>query len=441
MGYRAPVRVRSLGAVVVVSLLLGCSSSPALRAAESHDLAALAREIAAESKQGGPRASEARAIAKAVAAHAIRNAKGEAGIKTIDAFARCARALDGPIAERAQSDTDDVAAAAALVRFEGGRLSPDDARALAARPAVSPRWRAVETRALVRPEDGPARRARFLDGDQDIRVAAFHAAADAGDLADTDALLEAARLDPHPLARTLAVRAVARTAAGERAVLALRDLWTRADDATRQAIADAWGTERTIDAGGRRELLWAAEHGKGADAIAAAAALSRWKGEGWDQAIGVLTRAIQSGPTSDRVFAIGVAPAHEEPIEAALRKAIDDKDDAVVVAVAWRLLSGVGREVPEAKDRKALITKLMEYAKSPVTRGFQAQKALARAGAREVLPFLDKQVALKDTRARETTGVAFVDLKELGKAAVFVADQDLGVRAAVACAIIEAPDD
>ncbi len=124
-----------------------------------------------------------------------------------------------------------------------------------------------------------------------------------------------------------------------------------------------------------------------------------------------------------------------------MRKAIDDKDDAVVVAVAWRLLSGVGREVAEVKDRKALVAKLMEYAKSPQTRGFQAQKALARAGVREVLPFLDKQVSLKDTRARETTGVAYVDLKELGKAAAFVADADLGVRAAVACAIIEAPAD
>lgn len=435
------MRVRSLGAVVLASLLFGCSSSPALRAAESHDLAALAREIAAESRQGGPRASDARAIAKAVATHAIRNAKGEAGRKTIDAYARCARVLDDPMAERSESNTDEVAAAAALVRLESGRLAPDDARALATRPSVSPAWRAVETRALLRPEDGPERRARFLDGDQDIRVAALHAAADAGDVADTEALLEAARLDPHPLARSLAVRAIARTATGERAVLALHDLWIRADDSTRQAIADAWATERTIDAGGRRELLWAAEHGKGADAIAAAAALSRWKGEGWDQAIGVLTRAIESGPTSDRVFAIGVAPTHEEPIETALRKAIGDKDDAVVVAVAWRLLSGVGREVPEEKDRKALVAKLMEYAKSPVTRGFQAQKALARAGVREVLPFLDKQVSLKDTRARETTGVAYVDLKELGKAAVFVADEDLGVRAAVACAIIEARDD
>jgi hypothetical protein len=35
--------------------------------------------------------------------------------------------------------------------------------------------------------------------------------------------------------------------------------------------------------------------------------------------------------------------------------------------------------------------------------------------------------------------VAYVDLGELAKAAPLVADSDLGVRAAVACALIEAP--
>src|SRR5262245_30214325 len=54
IGYRARVRARSLGALAVASLLLlGCGASPALRAAEAHDLAALAREIAAEAKSGG----------------------------------------------------------------------------------------------------------------------------------------------------------------------------------------------------------------------------------------------------------------------------------------------------------------------------------------------------------------------------------------------------
>lgn len=437
------VRIGSFGALVVALSSLGsfgCAVSPAVRAAQSHDLVVLAREIAAEAKNGTLDAGEARAIAKAVATHEVENAKGDDGAKALQAFERCTRALDGAFEARAKG-SDEIAAEAALARLEAARLGPEDARELALRAGLSPKWRMVETRALLRPEDGDARRTRLADGDQDVRVAALHAAADAGDPRDTDALFEAARLDPYPLARTLAVRALAKTSGGEPAVLSLRDLWNQADEQTRQSIADAWGTERNIDAGGRRELWWAAEHAKGSAAIAAAGALARWKGEGWEEAIGVLTRAIQDGPTNDRVFAIGIAPAHEPPIDKALREAVNDKDDAVAVAAAWRQLGGFGRDVPEAKDREAVVKRLLELAKSPTTRGFQAQKALARAGVRDVLPFLDKQVALEDTRARETTGVAYVDLHEPAKAAVFVADEDVGVRAAVACALLEAPKD
>lgn len=429
----------ALGSLALAFLTSGCAASAALRAAEAHDLKALAREIDAEQKRGELSPGEAKDIAKAVARHEIENAKAEEGVKTVEAWGRCSRALDAAFEARANG-TDEVAAIAALARLEAGLMPAEEARELAARAGLSSSWRAVAARALIRPEDGPARRERMLDGDQAVRVAALRASADSGDLADADALAEAARLDPYPLARSLAVRAIARTASGERAVLMLKDLWIRADDDIRQSIADAWAQERTIDAGGRRELWWAAEHHHGAPSIAAAAALARWKGEGWEEAIGVLARAIASGATSDRVFAIGVAPAHEAPVEEALRKAIDDQDSAVVVAVAWRLLSGIGRDTAEEKDRKALITKLMEYAKTSTTRGFQAQKALAKTGAREVLPLLDKQIALKDTRARETVGVAFVELGELAKAAPLVADGDLGVRSAVACALIEAKD-
>ncbi len=433
------MRFRVVAALALSPLLFGCASSPALRAAEAHDLPALAREIATEVKGGGIDRGDAQKLARAVATHEIKNAKGDDGAKTIVAFAQCSRVLDDVLATRGESGDDNVAAAAVESRLESGKLSPASAREIALQKGGKGPWRAIETRALVTPDDGPVRRERLLDGDQDVRVSALHASFNAGDVADTDLLLETARLDPYPLARSLAVRALARVATGEGAVLALRDLWVSADENTRQSIADAWGTERAIDVGGRRELIWASEHARGAPAISAASALARWKGEGWDEAIAVLARAIRSGPTSDRVFAIGVSPTHEAPIEEALRASMDDKDDAVVVAVAWRLLSGVGREVPEAKDRKVLVAKLMEYAKSSTTRGFQAQKALARSGVREVIPFLEKQVSLKDTRARETTGVAFVDLREFGKAASFIADDDLGVRAAVVCAVLQAP--
>lgn len=432
------MRIGFFGGLVLSLSSFGCAASPALRAAQAHDLPALAREVADEAKNGTLDAGETREIAKAVATHEVLDAKGDDGKKTLEAFGRCARVLDAAFEERSHG-SDEVAALAALARLEAALLSPDDARGLATRSGVARGWLIVETRALIRPEDGLMRRSRLADGDQDVRVAALRASADAGDPGDTDGLMAAASVDPHPLARTLAVRALARTAGGERAVLALRDLWSQADEKVRQTIADAWASERNIDAGGRRELWWAAEHAHGPAAIAAAGALSRWKGEGWNEAVGVLTRSIQDGPTADRVFAIGIAPAHEPPIDKALREAVDDKDEAVAVAAAWRQLSGIGREVPEDKDRKAIVTKLLELAKSPNTRGFQAQKVLARAGVSDVLPLLEKQVELSDVQARETTGVAFVDLRAAIRAARFVADKDLGVRAAVSCAILDAP--
>ena len=154
---------------------IGCAASPALRAAEVHDLKALAREIEGARKQGAVDDGEARAIAKAVAVHEIENAKGDEGAKTLEAWSRCARVLDGALEGRSRG-SDDIAASAAQTRLEDGRLSPDDARELALRSGLAPAWRAVETRALIRAGDGSARRARLLDGDM-LRARAVHVSA------------------------------------------------------------------------------------------------------------------------------------------------------------------------------------------------------------------------------------------------------------------------
>ena len=148
----APVRIGSLGALFLALAALssaGCAASPALRAAEAHDLVALKRELAAAGKQGSIDDSEARAIARAVAVHEIENAKGDDGAKALEAFSRCARTLDAAIEARAKG-TDDLAAAAARTRLEEGRLSPDDARELASRPGLGP-CPALILNAVVRP--------------------------------------------------------------------------------------------------------------------------------------------------------------------------------------------------------------------------------------------------------------------------------------------------
>src|SRR5204863_8001511 len=96
-----------------------------------------------------------------------------------------------------------------------------------------------------------------------------------GDRADRRALLEAARLDPNPLARALASRALGDIADDE-VVLALRDLYARADESLRQSIVEAWGQKQAAASGGIRELLRVAENERGTAPIEAGWVLLRF---------------------------------------------------------------------------------------------------------------------------------------------------------------------
>jgi len=309
----------------------------------------------------------------------------------------------------------------------------------AATPAATS-WRAVESRALTTEGTGPLRRKRIVDGDQNVRLAALRAAGDVADPGDADAVIEAARLDPLPLARTAAIRA-AGAIGGERVVLALKDLWVGADEPARQAIADAWGARAALDAGGRRELLWAAESQPSAPSIAAAYALVRAGGAGAGEGVGVLTRAIASGPMKDRVFAIAVAPLREAPVRAAIRKAEDDPDEAVALAATTRSLEApaeLGGAPPGSKERARLVGRVMKVAQGTSTRALMAKASLARAEVRDVVPMLAKDVQSKDDRARETAGTALAGMGELPRAVILTADPDPHIRMSVACAILRA---
>ena len=62
---------------------------------------------------------------------------------------------------------------------------------------------------------------------------------DAADAEDLPAVLEAARLDPEPEARLMAIQAAGGIGTRD-AVLALKDLWPRGDEEVRLAIVGAW---------------------------------------------------------------------------------------------------------------------------------------------------------------------------------------------------------
>ena len=429
-------------------LLCQCGGSGSLRAVEAGRLTGLSAVVAAEVERGELDADEAVELARAVLRRDVAGASGDEGASRIRGLTGCARPLDGALERRAET-ADAAAAAAAMVRLEAGLSPPEDFVRWASEAPGGPRaaFRPVGARALSGENDGELRRKLFLDGDQEVRLAALRAAQRAASASDTDAVLEAARVDPFPMARTQAVRA-AGAIGGERVVLALKDLWVTADPILRQAIADAWGTPASIAAGGRRELSWAADTQGGSPAIAAAYALVRAgnratptpTGPGVADALGVIERAMKSGVTHERTFAITIAPLSVPALQKAVIEASSDTDEEVALAaVSRRLATTFLLGGASASDRPALIAKLLKAASSgEKMRGLVARNALARAGAREVLPLLDKDAISTDAQARKAAGVAFVALGELPRAAVLAVDVDARVRDGVACSLLAA---
>ncbi len=436
------LRFAALGFVLVCQ----CGGSASLRAAEAGRFTGLSAVVAGEVKRGELDAGEAVDLARAILRRDVEGAAGDEGAARIRGLAGCARPLDRALEHRAEEEGV-APAAAAMVRLEAGLSPREDFIHWASEAPGGPRaaFRAVGARALSGPNDGVLRRKLFLDGDQAVRLAALRAAERAASVGDTDAVLDAARVDPFPMARTQAVRA-AGAIGGERVVLALKDVWAVADPTLRQAIADAWGTPASIDAGGRRELSWAAETQGGSPAIAAAYALVRAgnhatpmpTGPGVAEAFGVIERGIKSGVTHERTFAITIAPLSAPALQNAMIEASKDVDEDVALAATIRRLdtaAGQGGAFPP--DRPALLAKLLAAASSgEKMRGLVARNALARLGAREVLPLLDNAASSVDAQSRKAAGTAFVALGELPRAAVLAADADPRVRDGVACSLL-----
>jgi HEAT repeat protein len=428
-------------------LVCQCGGSASLRAAEAGRFTGLSAVVAAEVKRGEIDDGEAVDLARAILRRDVAGAAGDEGASRIRGLAGCARPLDRALEHRAE-DEGPAPAAAAMLRLEAGLSPREDFVHWASEAPGGPRaaFRAVGARALWGSDDGQLRRKLFLDGDQAVRLAALRAAERAASASDTDAVLDAARVDPFPMARTQAVRA-AGAIGGERVVLALKDLWAAADPTLRQAIADAWGTPASVDAGGRRELSWAADTQGGAPAIAAAYALVRAgnhttpmpTGPGVAEALGVIERAIKSGVTHERTFAITIAPTSAPALQNAMIEASKDVDEDVALAATIRRLDTPagwqGGAFPT--DRPALIARLLAAASSTdKMRGLVARNALARIGVRDVLPLLDKEASSTDAQARKAAGTAFVALGELPRAAVLAVDADARVRDGVACSLL-----
>ena len=413
-----------------VLLLAACGPTPPVRTALQGDLPSLKRDILSAQQDKRLTPSLAVHLAQAVGEREVMSAQGNYGALRVRSLRSCARPLRSVMEKRATGD-DDVSAELSLILLEGHAL---DRVTLVNRYAASPSggFRAVAARAAIRPIDTDLRKRFFTDPDERVRRAAFSAAYDARDPGELEAVLEAARVDPDAQSQSLAVRA-AGSIGGERAVLALKDLWAQGDDALRIAIVDAWTEHASLVSGGARELSVVSDSG-GVAAVSAAYALVRAGGAESAPAGAHLRQAILAGTDDEKRLALNVAPldsANESAIVEASQKA-----SAELRVVAFARLRTLPAQRSEAIVALRNLANVPASSEAELRTRDAAVSALAQAGDDSVAATLVKNLSSADLQTRWHAARALTSLGDYGNAATALADEDASLRADVACAIL-----
>ncbi len=404
---------------------VGCATQGAVRAALSSDLTGLKRAIVEEQGRGDLDRSRALAIAEAVAEREIHSERGHEAAQRIRLLRACSRPLIGPLEARAEREDEGGAEAALILLAAGARKPEPYARRYL--DAESGAWRAVAARASVAPESFSQRRAFFADPDERVRRAALEAALQVPAPLDLEPLLEAARVDPDPFARSLAVRAVGKLG-GSEAVRALTDLWERADEDVRLTIVEAWSKPRSFGAGGREALLRAAEAPEGVPAVAAAGTLMRTARALSGAMTTLLLRAIAEGLSDEQMLALALVPLEPRSLPVLATAALDP-DPGVRVAALGRLLD-------EREKRPRALAELGTLAKRQGPSADAARAELARAGETSVEPLLARSLGSPDRQRRQAAGAGLIALGSFSRAATLLADSDADVRVRTACSML-----
>jgi hypothetical protein len=414
-----------------LALLAACGPKPPARTALQGNLAELKRDIQSAQRAGKLDHDAVVDLAQAVGERELTSAEGTNGAVRMRSLRPCARPLRSAIERRARAE-DDVAAELTLILLE---LRAAERTALLHRYARSESgaWRAVAARAAEREIDSDMRKAFYVDPDERVRRAAFSTARDVHASGELEVLLESARVDPDPQSQTLAIVASG-AVGGERAVLALKDLWARADDTTRIAIVDAWTEPAAFATGGARELALAAESGVGLAAVSASYALARAEGADSAVANARLRRDILDGSDDEKRLALSVAAMNSET-EAAIAKAGKEASPELRVVALARLLSVEARR-SEAFRALREIANTKASSESELRAQGDARAALARAGDTSVGPALVKDLHDPDVNKRARAARALTSLGDYSNAATALADDDANLRSEIACSVL-----
>lgn len=416
-------------------LLTACAAKPPVKTALQGNLSELKRAIQDAARAGQLGRDQVVALAQAVAERELTSADGASGAERVRSLRSCARPLRRAMEHRALA-TDDVAAELTLILLEAHATEPS---ALLERYAHSPSgaFRAVAARAAARPEASDLRQSFYADPDARVRRAALATAREVRTPSELAALLEVARQDPDPQSRSLSARA-AGAIGGERAVLALKDLWARADDPLRIAIVDAWTERASFMTGGERELALAAESGGGMAAVSASYALSRTGGPEAMGANARLRRAIADGSEDEKRLALQITPLSPESVSAILQAAREASPELRVVAL--RRLCALPAERNDAIRALRVITKSEPHSDSDRRAHDAALSALADAGDVSVSATLRKKLSDESAQTRALAARALLGLGEYTNIAKALADDDADLRTELACAILARED-
>lgn len=417
--------------ILFFGLLAGCATRPPVRTALEGNLAQLKQDIAAAQREHRLDHGMVVQLAQAVGEREVMSATGSDGAARVRTLRPCARHLHGTIEKRADAG-DDVAAELTLMLVETRPLDRESAAKRYAQSS-SGAWRAVAARALVKADQTVPRRKFFSDPDERVRRAAFTSAREAHEPTELDALLESARLDPDPESKTLAATA-AGAIGGERAVLALKDIWAQADDAERMGIVDAWAEHSSFVSGGDRELAVAAESSGGLAPVSASLALARAGGPEAAPANARLRRYIADGSDDEKRLALSFAPLDRENIAAIDEASKKASPELRAVALA--------RLADEPSHHTAAILALRALANQKVTSDADrrardaAVNALAQASDQSVRATLVKNLSDKDRWVRKRAAEGLTSLDDYSDAATVLGDDDASLRSDVACTIL-----
>jgi HEAT repeat protein len=476
------MKPRSLGLVLLLLGVTGCSSALVGVARNRPD-----GELLLALRNVGPRlsVSEARAVARARVQRVFDEPPSDEGVAFVDAVAPCAGSIAGML--RARSEIADVVGArAALVTLDANLVDPTShVRSFA---SDDPSWRAVGARAMVLPESqagaapceanwGPCdrdarrgvtiarwRRAAILDPHVEVRRAGLEAAIDAEDPLDLPALVDAARRDPDPLARLLAIDAIGALGSVD-GVLALQDLWPQANEDERIAVVESWhevrlaapdargiATDKARSSVETPEMVALVMLARAVDAdvgrpsiLAAAGILSaptthegglvQAASEG--RAIALLVRRTTTGPISDRLFAIDEPPSAVAPLVAAWREAAKDADAELATAALTRLVEPSPLVPPV--EQAAAAEELMRRIDGATPAAARAMAALSGARTPALVAALLRAATSDDPKSRADAATGLVRSGALAEASVLLADADSAVRGAAVCALLTEP--